>query len=95
VSDLTAKEQDHVRAALRFLHVRCGTWRTLSKPLKSGWKTLALVASGTRPACASLAVRVARLAGVGVDDVLTGRYPLPGTCAHCGHRAAGGAEAAE
>ena len=30
------------------------------------------------PAIASVAVRVARLAGVVVDDVLTGRYPGPG-----------------
>jgi hypothetical protein len=33
-----------------------------------------------RPISASLAVCVARLAGVGVDDVLTGKYPP--ACAH-------------
>ena len=32
-----------------------------------------------------LVVRVARFASVGVDDVLTGKYPPPGTCPHCGH----------
>jgi hypothetical protein len=30
--------------------------------------------------------RLARLAGVGVDDVLAGRFPEPGVCAHCGLR---------
>lgn len=33
-----------------------------------------------------LAFRAARMAGVGVDDVLAGRYPEPGVCPHCGHR---------
>ena len=31
-----------------------------------------------------IAFRVARLAKVGVDDVLAGRFPPPGTCPHCG-----------
>jgi hypothetical protein len=26
------------------------------------------------------------MAGIGVDDVLTGKYPPAGVCAHCGHR---------
>jgi hypothetical protein len=33
---------------------------------------------------ASLAFRVAKVAGVPVDDVLTGKYPSPGTCPRCG-----------
>ncbi len=27
----------------------------------------------------------AKFAKVGVDDVLTGKFPAPGTCPHCGH----------
>jgi hypothetical protein len=42
-----------------------------------------------------MAVRVARLAGVGVDDVLSGRYPAAGTCPMCGHRARRAAKAAQ
>jgi hypothetical protein len=38
------------------------------------------------PASPPTAYRVARLAGLSVDDVLTGTYPPAGTCAHCGHR---------
>lgn len=80
MSDLTAKEQANVRTAMRFLHTRFGRWDALAKALHAHKKSL------RNPASAGMAVRVARLAGVGVDDVLTGKYPPPGTCAHCGHR---------
>jgi hypothetical protein len=80
VSDLTAKEQANVRAAVRFLHARLGRLDVLAKALHSTKTTL------RRPASASMAVRVARLAGVGVDDVLDGKYPPAGMCAHCGQR---------
>jgi hypothetical protein len=85
VSDLTTKEQANVRTALLFLRTRTGA-DTLAKALKADKKTLARVVNGVAPVSASIAVRTARLASVGVDDVLNGRYPLPGTCAHCGHR---------
>jgi hypothetical protein len=42
------------------------------------------VKKGEKNVSPTMAIRVARLAGVGVDDVLAGKYPLPGTCAHCG-----------
>jgi hypothetical protein len=87
VSDLTADEQGHVRTALRFLRARCGGWAPLAKALRFKDTTLSNVASG-RTVGASMAVRVARLGGVTVDDVLTGRFPSPGTCPHCGHREA-------
>ena len=38
-----------------------------------------------RPATPTMAFRIAKLAGVGVDDVLAGRFPAPGTCPQCGH----------
>ena len=40
-----------------------------------------------RAASPMVAFRVARFAGVGVDDVLTGAFPPPGTCPHCGRHA--------
>ena len=82
MSDLTTKEQGHVRTALRFLRARCGGWKPLGKALHAHQLTLSVRG---RPISASLAVRVARLAGVGVDDVLTGKFPPAGTCPHCGH----------
>jgi hypothetical protein len=84
MSDLTTAEQSNVRVALRFLRARCGGWETLAKVLRTGKQTVRRVASG-RSASASMAVRVARLAQVGVDDLLGGKYPPAGCCPHCGH----------
>lgn len=81
-ADLTAKEQAHVRTALAFLRARCGGVKPLARALRFSKQTL------RAPAGPTLAFRVARLAGVSVDDVLMGKYPPPGMCAHCGHRAA-------
>jgi hypothetical protein len=86
-ADLTPQEQSHVRAALRFLRTRSGTWATLAQAMRLGESTLANVAGSHKAATPTMAFRVARLAKVGVDDVLTGRFPAPGTCPHCGHRA--------
>jgi hypothetical protein len=77
---LTATERTNVLAAVRFLRARCGGWKPLVKAIGFSRVTLSV-----RPSPA-VAFRMARLAGVGVDDVLTGRFPPPGTCPHCGHR---------
>lgn len=68
-----------MRTALRFLRARCGGAKNLAKVLRVDRTTLNAAASPTT------AFRVARLAGVGVDDVLTGKYPPVGACPHCGH----------
>jgi hypothetical protein len=83
--DFTAKEVANVRAALRFLHVRCGTWAALARVIGFKESTLGNIAGGHKPVTATLAVRIAKFAKVGVDDVLTGQFPAPGTCPHCGH----------
>jgi len=85
VSDLTAAEQTNVRTALKFLRTRCGSWTVLSRALGFGESTIGNVVTGFRPVSPVVAFRVAKLAKVGVDDVLQGRYPEPGTCPHCGH----------
>jgi hypothetical protein len=84
MSDLTAKEQTNVRVALRFLRARVGA-EPLAKVLHAHCGTIARILNGGRAATASIAVRVARFAKVGVDDVLEGRFPPPGACPHCGH----------
>jgi len=78
MSDLTADEQKNVRAAIRFLRIRCGGWEQVAKALRSTKRTL------RRATSASIAFRVARFAGVTVDDLLAGRFPPPGACPHCG-----------
>jgi hypothetical protein len=84
MSDLTAPEQANVRTALRFLRTRCGGWAQVSKAVRSKHGTLASILSG-KAVSASLAVRLAWFAEVGVDDVLTGAFPPAGACPHCGH----------
>ena len=84
-SDLTGAEQTRVRAALRFLRARCGGWANLAKILGFAEDTLGKVANERKPATPVLAFRVARFVKLGVDDVLAGRFPPPGTCPHCGH----------
>lgn len=79
MSDLTAAEVVNVRKAVAFLRFRCGNVKALARALRTSKATLG------RPS-PLLAFKVARLAGVGVDDVLTGKYPPPGVCAHCGHQ---------
>jgi hypothetical protein len=79
VSDLTPDEQRNVRAAVRFLRIRCGGWVPLTKALRLTRSTLQKV--GATPV---VAFRVARFVGVGIDDLLAGKYPPDGVCPHCG-----------
>lgn len=85
MSDLDQKEQNHVRSALRFLRRRLGTWATVADALRSAPKTIDNVVNGYNNVSASLAIRVARLAGVMVDDLLVGKFLPPGACPNCGH----------
>ncbi len=85
MTDLTSQEQAHVRTALRFLRTRCGTWAAVGNLVGFSGAAVVNVVVGRRNVRPTLAFRVARLAKVTVDDVLTGRFPAPGTCPHCGH----------
>jgi len=83
--DLTDEERTHLRAAIAFLLTRFGGRASLAKAM--GIRPVALQgATGKRRSLsASLAIRAARVAGVGVDDILRGHYPPSGACPHCGH----------
>jgi DNA-binding XRE family transcriptional regulator len=70
--------------ALRFLRIRVGTWKMLAKALGFELSTMKNVDKGVNPASVNLAFQVSRLAGVPFDDVVTGKYPVKGTCPHCG-----------
>ena len=85
--DFTAAEADHVRNALRFLRLRCGNWAAVGKAL--GYKETSIIdaVNGRVQPSASMAIRIAKLAKVPIDDVINGRYPEAGTCPMCGaHR---------
>lgn len=85
MSDLDAKEQQHVRAALRLLRNRLGTWVSVADGLSMNVKNLEKTVRGGQRVSASLTFRVARLLGVMVDDLLVGRFLPPGACPNCGH----------
>ena len=85
MSDLDQKEQDHVRAALRLFQRRLGTLAAVASALKFSTETIKKVLGGRDAVSASMAIRVARLAGVMVDDLLVGKFLPPGACPNCGH----------
>ena len=83
-ADLTPEERANVKAALRFLSKRYGSSAKLATVMRTKRGTV-LNASSTRgPVSAGVALRVARAAGVPLEDVLAGRWPTPGMCPHCG-----------
>jgi hypothetical protein len=83
-SDLTPEEQRHARAAIRFLIKRHGTSEKLAKAMKANAGTLKASLSADYGLSAGLALRVARVAGVPLEDMLAGRWPSPAACPYCG-----------
>ena len=81
---LTQEEQRHTRASLHFLRTRLGNWKLLAKALGFERCTLVDVKKGRKRVSVNMAYAVARLAGVPFDEVTSGRWPVPGTCPHCG-----------
>lgn len=84
-ADFTNAEQDAVRGALQFLRLSCRGWQPLAKALRVRGVFLSQVATGHRAVSPRLVVRIARFARVGIDDLLAGQFPSPGTCPYCGH----------
>lgn len=82
---LTAKEQRHVRTALRFLRLRVGSWAPVAEALRVKSDTLDKVINEHRSVTAGLAYSVARLTDMSIDDLLAGALLSPRTCPHCGH----------
>jgi plasmid maintenance system antidote protein VapI len=78
------EEQEHVRVAMRYLRARAGSWRLLGKALGFKLSTMRHVRSHEKNVSPTMALRLARFAGVTVDDLLTGKYPPAGACPHCG-----------
>ena len=83
---LTTKEQENVRRALRFLKARFRTWQSVAGVLglyQVNAAKLAKLAVGGAVSV-DLGFRIARTIGVGLEDVLAGRYAPDGVCPHCG-----------
>lgn len=82
--DLDEKEQNHVRTAMRVLALRLGGSIVLAKAVRLQRNTTNKIARGARIVTPTLAFRVARLAGVTLDDLLAGRVVPQGACRFCG-----------
>jgi hypothetical protein len=82
--DLTPEEHANVRTALRFLRTRSGGGTKLAAALRVNAGTLKLACMTRGRPSAALAIRAARLAGVAIEDVLSGAWPPAGACPHCG-----------
>jgi hypothetical protein len=83
-SDLTPEEQANARKAIRFLAIRLGGQAKLAKAMRATRATINLATSKRGKPSAGLALRAARVAGVGVEELLAGRWPVEGACPHCG-----------
>jgi hypothetical protein len=69
----------------RFLRLRVGAWGPRAKALRYEWDSIQKVATGKRAVTPALAPRVARLAGITMDELLAGQWLSPRVYPHCGH----------
>jgi hypothetical protein len=83
--NLTDKEQAAVRTALQFLRGTIGGYTKLGRVLRLDHSTLIHAANGRRQITPLITFRIARAVGVGIDDLLAGKFPPVGTCPKCGH----------
>ena len=82
--ELTVDEQRNVRAAFNYMRARMGGARLVAEAIGIGVASAKKVCAGdpkVKPN-AGMAIRIARLAGVPIEDVLAGRWPVG--CPHCG-----------
>lgn len=84
MSDLNAQQQTNVRIALRYLRARCGNWRSVSRAVNLPPSLVCQINNDEGTVTVRTAFRVARVAGVSIDDLLAGKFPPAGTCPHCG-----------
>lgn len=82
--DLSAEEHENVRRALHVLRRRFGSWAALAEAMGTKMKTVEHAGGRHHKPSVAIALRVARLAGVPLEDVLSGAWPKPGACPMCG-----------
>jgi hypothetical protein len=82
--DLTPDEIANVKRALRVLCTRHGGWATLAQAMGTNAGNLQVSIVRNRKPSVAVALRAARVAGVPLEEVLSGAWPKPGACPHCG-----------
>lgn len=86
-SRLTPEETARVLALLRELQELYGGFRELARQTGLSRETLARMARTGRPT-AGMAVCLSQIAGMSVDELLTGAWPAEGNCPMCGRLSA-------
>lgn len=81
---LTPEERNNVRRAVRTLCRRYGSASALAPKLRAGLRSVQRAMGARGAPSMSIVLRCARLVGVGVDDLLSGKWPKPGACPTCG-----------
>ncbi len=84
IDGLPESERANVRRVLKMLHTRYGSWDAVGAELGLKPKTVQTAARAKGKPTAGIALRVARLVAVPVEDVLSGAFPKPGSCPMCG-----------
>ena len=82
--DLTPEEIANVKRALRVLRERVGGYQQLAAALGANRRTVQAALETRTKLSVGLALRAARLAGVRLEEVLSGAWPKAGACPHCG-----------
>ena len=83
-TDLNAEEQENLRAALRVLVIRYRSWNRLAQAMGVLPRTVQKGSHRCGKPGAGLALRAARVAGTTVEEILAGKWPVPGACPYCG-----------
>jgi hypothetical protein len=83
--DLTPEEIANAKRALGVMLRRFGTWHAAAEALGAKLATVkaAVDARKGKPSV-GLALRVARVVGVPLEDILAGTWPKDGACTMCG-----------
>ncbi len=84
MSDLSNREQDHVRAGLGLLHQIEGSWPAVARKLSMSVSNTDAVRTGQKSASVLMAFRVARALDCKVDALLEGNLPASPPCPRCG-----------
>jgi hypothetical protein len=77
-------EEENVRRAMTVLHLRFGNWTRVAKAIGAHRVTVERVLNIRRRATPAFAMRVARLLGAPLGDVLSGAFPGEAQCPMCG-----------
>lgn len=89
-TDLTYEEQAHLVAALRVLARMHGSITKMEAAVGVTKGIARKAINGTCRPTAGLAVRVARVVGTSVGELLVGAWPAAGCCRRCGWRLGNG-----